>query len=268
MKTLILVTFSLIFFTSIAQQKTNKFENEISHNFYKNLDSLIAKYNIEDIREDKSQAIRIWKSNEIILLKEKEAIYTFHTSNSKKEIIKQKKFRSESDLKSEFELIEKILDSNQDNKYAIDAFPIIIELKNSKRYRIISFNRNANLEEILETIKIENSINKVKKEIIHTLPAGNYRIGMSSLKLDYIPRKNKSNFYRKLEPEIKSILKINNKTEPTKMPLVLINNKIKYFGDLNNLKISDVENYKIISDNSKILYGENGKYGVIKVTTN
>ena len=93
-------------------------------------------------------------------------------------------------------------------------------------------------------------------------------MGMTRIKIDHLPKENKSDFYKKIESEITTKLKITDKTNPTEMPLIVIDNKPHLFEDLNELKLSDVKDYEIINGNKKFIYGTSGRFGIIKVDTN
>tara|TARA_R100000935_G_scaffold48814_2_gene73569 strand:- start:530 stop:1336 length:807 start_codon:yes stop_codon:yes gene_type:complete len=258
----------LIISTNIYCQKRIEIsENIISKRFYENLDSLNYKYDLKDLRDSNELAIRIWKDNEVILLEENSK-YIFKTSNGLKDIIEKKNFENKINNDSLYKVFETNSGFDKKNEHHyIDAFPTTIELNSPESYRIISYYKNEKLEEIIQNIRKENSINELRKEIVDNLPAGSYRMGMTSLKIDYLPKEDKSNFYKKLEPEISAKLKVSEKTNPIEMPLIIINNEPHYFEDLNNLSLSDVKDYEIINDNRKFLYGTRGKFGIIKVNT-
>jgi hypothetical protein len=258
----------LIFFSisSYSQKQIELPENKISQRFYKNLDSLNAKYGLRDLRGTDTPTIRIWSPNEVISLEENPQ-YIYHTHNGQETIMEKRSFPKNFKLDSLFQLI-RTTSSTRNEQIHIDAFPITIELNNSKGYSLISFYRNEQLEEIIKTIREENSIVEVRREIISKLPAGNYRMGMTGLKIDHLPKEDKSDFYKKIEFEITKKLKVTEQTSPAEMPLIVIDNKPHFFVDLNNLKLSDVKDYEIISDDRKALYGARGRYGIIKVDTN
>ncbi len=257
----------LIFFSinSYCQKQIRIPENKISQRFYENLDSLKSKYDLKDLRETDTRAIRIWSPNEIISLEENPQ-YIFHTDNGQKAIIKKISFPKNFNLDSLFQSF-KTISNNKNDQIHIDAFPVTIELNNSNSYNLISFYKNEQLEEIIKTIRKENSIGELRKEIISNLPAGNYRYGMTGLKIDHLPKEDKSDFYKKIESEITKKLRVTEKTNPTEMPLIVIDNIPRFFKDLNDLTFSDVEDYEIINDNRKVLYGTRGRFGIIKVTT-
>ena len=251
---------------SYCQKNIGITENKISKYFYKNLDSLNAKYDLKDLRESENIAIRIWLRNEIISL-EKNSEYIFYTSNGQKDFIEVRNLEKKTNLDSLYHLFKS--SSNFKNKLHIDAFPIKIELSNSNSYDLISFQRNDQLEEIIQNIRKKHSLDELRNEIKNNLPAGNYRMGTTSLRKDYLPKEDKSDFYLKLEPEIKAKLKISEKSNPTEMPLIIIDDIPGfYFEDLNNLKLSDVKDYEIINDKAKVLYGTRARFGIIKVNTN
>ena len=258
----------LIFFSinSFCQKQIGKPENKISQRFYENLDSLKARYSLKDLREDGNQVIRIWRQNEIISLSENPE-YIFHTNNGQQEIIVKKSLAKNIDVDSIFQMF-KTTRNNKNDQVHIDAFPTTIELNNSESYDLISFYRNDQLEEIIKTIRKANSIGELRKEIVNNLPAGNYGMGMTGIKIDHLPKENKSDFYKKIESEITTKLKITDNTNPTEMPLIVIDNKPHLFEDLNELKLSDVKDYEIINGNKKFIYGTSGRFGIIKVDTN
>ncbi len=220
------------------------------------------------MRKSDKQAIRIWKTNEIILL-ENDASYTFHSRSNKETVIEKERFKSNSDISSKFQLIQNNIDwKNNNGKYRIDAFPITIELNNKDNYKVISFYKNEQLEKIIQNIWRENSLDKLRKNIIEKLPSGNYHLGMTALKIDHLPEQEKSDFYKKIESEIARKLKVTEDTNPTEMPLIVINDKPKFFKDLNDLELSDVEGFEIINDRRKTIYGTHAQFGIIKVNTN
>jgi len=258
--------FSIFFsINSYCQKNIGITENKISKYFYKNLDSLNTKYDLKDLRDSENIAIRIWMRNEIISL-EKNSEYIFHTSNGQKDIIEVRNLEKKTNLDSLYQLFKSNSDFN--SKLHIDAFPINIELNNSNSYDLISFQRNDQLEEIIQNIRKKHSLDELRKEIKNNLPAGNYRMGTTSLRKDYLPKGDKSDFYLKLEPEIKAKLKITEKNNPSEMPLIMIDDIPGfYFKDLNNLKLSDVKDYEVIDDKRKFVYGTRGRFGIIKVNT-
>jgi len=262
--TLLFLTFFSI--NSYCQKHIGNPENKISQRFYEDLDSLKVKYDLKDLKEYDNQVIRIWSPNEIISLEENPQ-YIFYTHNGEKAFIEKRSFAKNFNLDSLYQLIKTARNTNNDKTH-IDAFPITIELNNSDSYNLISFYKNDQLEEIIRTIRKENSIGELRKEIIRNLPAGNYKYGMKGLKIDQLPKEGKSDFYLKLEPEIREKLNITENTNPTEMPLIVIDNKPHFFEDLNNLTLSNVKDYEIINDKKKLIYGSRASNGVIKVTTN
>jgi len=239
-------------------------ENKISLYFYNNLDSLNAKYDLQDLRKTEGIKIRIWRENEIITLGENSE-YLFHISDGQNNIIEKRNLAQITDLDSLYRLYNSR--KEVDNKLHIDAYPIKIELSDSKNYDLVTFQRDEQLEELIQTIVKNYTINSLREEIIYNLPSGNYSRSMIGLKIDHLPKEDKSDFYLKLEPEIKAKLNINEKTLPTEMPLIVIDNKPHFFENLNNLTLSDVKDYEIINDNKKWIYGSRASNGVIKVTT-
>ncbi|MBZ9629692.1 hypothetical protein LB465_02790 [Salegentibacter sp. LM13S] len=263
------LTLLFLFFFSInsyCQKQIGKPENKISQRFYENLDSLKTKYDLRDLRETDTPTIRIWSPNEIISLEENPQ-YIFHSDNGQKAIIEKRSLPMNFNLDSLFQVFRTTSNTKNDQIH-IDAFPITIELNNSNSYNLISFYKNEQLEEIIKTIRKENSIGEVRKEIISNLPAGNYRYGMTGLKIDHLPKQDKSDFYKKIESEILKKLRVTEKNNPTEMPLIVIDNIPRFFKDLNDLTLSDVKDYEIINDNRKLIYGTRGRLGIIKVNTN
>jgi len=191
-----LICFSI---NSYCQKEIEITENKISQHFYRNLDSLYTKYDLQDLRKTDGVKIRIWRENEIITL-EKDSEYLFYTSNEQKDFIEVRNLEKKTNLDSLYHLFKS--SSNFKNKLHIDAFPIKIELSNSNSYDLISFQRNDHLEEIIQNIRKKHSLDELKNEIQNNLPAGNYRMGTTSLRKDYLPKEDKSDFYLKLEPEI------------------------------------------------------------------
>lgn len=268
MRKLTFIVLILLSVNSYCQKDIDIPENKLSERFYEDLDSLTAKYDLKDLRESKDQAIRIWTRNEIILLGENSE-YIFHTDIGEKGITKKRNFNKVTNLDSIFQLFKTLNDENAIyDQYQIDEFPIAIELNTSQNYELISFYTNDQLEEIIQIIRKENSINELRKELINKLPPGEYQIGMTSIRVDTFPKGEKSDFYKKIVKEIKTKLNIDEKTDPRKMPMILINNKPNYFEDLNLLTISNILNYEIINDTRKSIYGINGKFGVIIINTN
>jgi len=261
---LILILFSI---NSYCQKSIGITENKISKTFYENLDSISARYNLKDLRDSDKLAVRIWSHNEIILLEENSE-YTSYTDNGENVILEKRNFDKNTNLNSIFLLFKTTNDLNTKNdQYPIDAFPITIELNNSKSYELISFYKNDKLEEIIQTIRKENSIDELRKQIINNLPTGGYLIGMTKVKVDHFPKEKKSDFYKQIFQEIKTKLSIDEKTDPRELPLILINNKPHYFESLNQLSKANVLNYEIINDNRKLIYGTGGKFGVITIVT-
>ncbi len=267
MRKQILFILSFISLNVYCQKKIVVSENAISERFHENLDSLISKYNFKDLRRSDERTIRIWGNNEVLLLG-KNLHYFFHTWNGHKTISRNEILKSKSNYASIFSVFSTNAYLGNTNEHRpIDAYPITVEINNSKTYKIISFYKNEQFEELIKNIKTENSIYEARKKIVENLPAGNYRIGLTTVKVDHLPENELSDFYRKIEPEIKKKLKINKSTNPTNMPLVMVNNELQFFQDLNELSLSDVLSYEIIEDNKKFLYGTRGIFGVINVTT-
>ena len=257
----------LVFFsvTSYCQKEMEISETNISKHFYSNLDSLNAKYDLQDLRKTEGVNIRIWRENEIITLG-KNSEYLFHISDGENNIIERRKLAQITDLDSLYRLYNSRKEVN--NKLHIDAFPIKIELSDSKNYDLVTFQRDDQMEELIHNIGKKYAINALRKEIIYNLPPGNYRRSMLGLKIDHLPKEEKSDFYLKIEPEIKAKLNVTDKTLPTELPLILINNKPHFFEDLNKLTLSNVEDYEIINDKMVVLYGTRARFGIIKVNTN
>lgn len=257
-----LICFSI---NSYCQKEIEITENKISRHFYKNLDSLNATYDLQDLRKTEGVKIRIWRENEIITLG-KNSEYLFYISDGQNNIIEKRNLAPITDLDSLYRLYKSR--KEVDNQLHIDAFPIKIELSDSKNYDLITFQRDDQLEELIQAILKKYTINALRKEIIFNLPPGNYRRSMVGLKIDHLPKEEKSDFYLKLEPEIKAKLNVTDKTLPTEMPLILINNKPHFFEDLNELTLSNVEDYEIVNDKMEVLYGTRARFGIIKVKTN
>lgn len=257
-----LICFSI---NSYCQKEIEITENKISLYFYNNLDSLNAKYDLQDLRKTEGIKIRIWRENEIITLGENSE-YLFHISDGQNNIIEKRNLAQITDLDS----LYRLYNSRKEvyNKLHIDAYPIKIELSDSKNYDLVTFQRDEQLEELIQTIAKKYTINSLRKEIIYNLPSGNYSRSMIGLKIDHLPKEDKSDFYLKLEPEIKTKLNITEKTLPTEMPLILINNRPHFFEDLNELTLSNVKDYEIVNDKLVVLYGTRGRFGIIKVNTN
>ena len=147
-----LICFSI---NSYCQKEIEITENKISQHFYRNLDSLNAKYDLQDLRKTEGVKIRIWRENEIITLG-KNSEYLFYTSNEQKDFIEVRNLEKKTNLDSLYHLFKS--SSNFKNKLHIDAFPIKVELSNSNSYDLISFQRNEQLEEIIENIRKKYSL--------------------------------------------------------------------------------------------------------------
>jgi len=261
-----LLLFILILFSvnSYCQKNIEITDNKISKNFYEDLNSLLAKYDLKDLRKSEDLAIRIWRQNEIISLDENSE-YIFHKSNGQEEIIEKRSLDKINNLDSLYHLIESKGDLN--TELHIDAYPIKIELSNVNSYKLISFQKNEALEEIVQTFREYHSLDVLKEEIINNLPEGNYGMRSNRFRKDYLPKEDKSDIYLKLEPEIRRKLCITEQTNPTEMPLIIIDNTPSSFEDLNNLEVSEVKEYEIINDKRKSIYGARGSFGIIKINT-
>ena len=253
---------------NLYSQKTISIsKDEVSEQFYKNLDSSIEKYNLKDLRKSEDKTIRIWKGNEILTLG-KDPNYLFHIKNEKQEVKEKKQIAQISNFDSIFNEIDKNVESYERyDQFQIDAFPTVIEINNSSSYRLISFYKNEKFEELIKKIREQDEIEKLSEKIINELPSGRYSIGITTIKIDHLINENQSAFYQKILPEMEQKLGVDKETDPTEMPLILINNKPKYFKNLNELKIKDVQKYEIINDNRKSIYGTYGDFGVIKIDT-
>ncbi|QYA26931.1 hypothetical protein G3I01_15990 [Gramella sp. MT6] len=266
MKKLVLLLLTLTSINSYCQKNIAPPENQISERFYEKLDAMLVKYDLEDLRESEEKAIRIWKNNEIILLNEN-PLYTFYSKTNNEVITKEKDLENVSDIDSKFQSIKNNLDwQDKNDVLVIDASPITIELNSKENYRIISFYKNDQLMEIIRAIRKENSIDELRKNIIRNLSPGNYALGMTSIKVDHLPQGEKTDFYAQLSQQLKEELNIDKDSDPTKMPLVLIDNKPGTLRKLNELELKDVSEYKILKD-AQAFYGSNARHGVIQVYT-
>ncbi len=266
MKKLILLFLTLTAVNSYCQKNIAPPENQFSERFYEKLDAMLMKYEVEDLRESDEKAIRIWKNNEIILLSEN-SLYTFYSNSNNEVITIEKELEKVRDIDSKFQSIKNNLDwQDKNDVLVIDASPITIELNSKENYRIISFFKNDQLMEIISAIRKENSIDSLRENIIRNLSPGNYTWGMTSIKVDHLPQGEKTDFYSKLSQQIKKDLNIDKDSDPTKMPLVLIDNEPGSLGQLNELELEDVADYKILKD-VQALYGSQARHGVIQVFT-
>ena len=268
MQKTILLLFIFLSFSSYAQKNISLPDNRISERFYQNLDSAISEYDLEDLRKSNKTVVRIWRQNEIINISENSS-YIFHAMKNGERITEKKPITISIDPASLFEKFINQADLFYKNdKRPIDGFPTTVELNKENNYQVISFYRNPKLEKIISEINKEISLPELKKEIVKDLPPGNYTIGMSNIRIDHLnDMEEKSDFFKKIFPEIRQKLNINRETPPTKMPLVIINNEQKFLKDLNDLSEAQVQSYEIIDDKRKSIYGARGYFGVITVTT-
>ncbi len=268
MQKTILILLILLPLSSFTQKNIGLPDNQISERFYQNMNSAISLYDLDDLRKSNKTVVRIWRQNEIITIGEN-SNYIFHARKNGEKITERRPIAISIDPSSLFEkFINQVDLFYKNDKRPIDGFPTTVELNKGNNYQVISFFKNPKLEEIISKIMEQGSLTELKREIIKDLPAGNYTIGMVNIRIDHLSTiEKKSDFFVKIIPQIKQQLNINEDTPPTKMPLVIINNEQKFLKDLGDLSEVQVQNYEIIDDERKSIYGTRGHFGVILVTT-
>jgi hypothetical protein len=275
----------IVFFNPlIGQKKIEIPENKVVDNFIERLPENLIKYKLKDFKESTdSLNIRIWKTHAIFTLNCDTSVsstYKVHTINENPAIISKTSFSNNTSQRILDTMLEYGLMELEDEKYrGIDGSYVFIEISTRDKYKIISYwspraDRSADNKSVLQII---NMINKtidakgLRKDFLNSLPPGGYRWGMSSIQIDRFLDESirKTDFYSRAVKRIKSELNITKRTNHWEYPLIIINDRPAKIASLNQYTESDIEKFEILKPEgpATVLYGTNGRNGVIKLKT-
>lgn len=259
------IIFSILTFlfssVSFSQRIIEINDDNSSKEFYKNLGAAQNYYNIDSIQNLTEKTIRIWNGQEVFTFnKNANYVRRFKNIETGLSYLFSKSFNGELDSFN----IEKT--KKLDPYYYIDCFSIKIEIIENNHYFIKDVGCNKEVMGLINRLR-SNEIKFDVEKFIEKLPSGEYQNYFTTFIVNQPIKDNfsKSNFYRKTE--IALLAKGITIDNPTKQPLILINEKSAYLNDLNNLDETKIKSYKIITENPEVLFGSRAEYGVILIST-
>jgi hypothetical protein len=249
--------------------------------FFEKMPEYITKFGLEDLRNSTdSLRIRIWSRNSTIEIKRQNGVKAYLTQwvRWQDPIINKVEFESE--------ISKQLLDSllaydittlPDDNKWGIDGSYVNVEISTPKKYRTYTYwsprlNERGNRFKVAKIRILGNSILNVNRyfdEFIETLPPGGY--GLSSGHIDrFLPKGSiESSLYKEVKKRIQLELGIDENTSHIKFPYFIVDKIPCYMKGLNNYKLSEVKEIKIITmkDKESVLYGTMAMKGIVTVKT-
>lgn len=134
-------------------------------------------------------------------------------------------------------------------------FALIPLIGNCKKAIKIPTNNN-------DSVKVEPSKQEVRKQTRSGLPPSSSKIRQDQFLPESTP---KSSLYTYIEKRMREELGIDEKTESTKFPGVIIDNQPSHLKDLNNIEYNQTKKITILGSNdpSIVLYGARAINGMI-----
>lgn len=285
MKQILTILILMLLFNPLFGQKhLDVPKTQAIGSFIEKLPQNLEKLELKDLRTSKdSLNIRIWQTHEVFTLNRDYdstlSDYKIYTAN-KELVFKSFNFAENISQNILDSLLDaKIMTLKNENYRGIDGSLVFIEISTKSNYKVISYwspnlERSNDCKTVVQILDmLDNSIDskKLKNNFLNSLPSGNYRWGITSIRIDRFLNKDitKSNFYSQAEEKIRMELHITDKTNHWDYPLILIDNKPANISDLNKYKNKQVSNFEVIkTDNDLIaIYGTSGSNGVIIIET-
>lgn len=271
-------------FSTTAQKAIEVPQNNRDQSFFKNLPNDLKKFNLEDLTKTKdSLYIRVWRSNEIIEVKQSKGIYSatlINWINHQPIISKRKEFSSDtSKLLMDSLLANNIHQIPDDTYEGIDGAYITFEVSTPESYRIYSYwspseARGQNSKDVMRLVSlIDNVLNSKthRTHFLEELEPGTYAWGMTDLRIDRFlaAHETKSTLYNTIEKRLKKELKITEESSHRDFPVILINGKPAYLKDVNKYETVDIKNIEIVTNKivATALYGKKGVNGAVLIET-
>ena len=178
-------------------------------------------------------------------------------------------------------LIDSIISTNpfelEDDTYrGIDGSFTFIELSTKESYKIVSYwspqsERNESCRKVVEITDMINrniSVEDYYTTFWNSLEPGSYLWEMTTRRIDRLldTEIDKTDLYTEIEQKLKDEFNVK---DMFGFPLIMIDEKTSQISDLNRYYNSDIDKMEIYTSGnaSAALYGTNGQYGVIKLTT-
>lgn len=280
-KAITLLLFTLCYLNAFSQKTIEIPDDKRDQFFFEKMPENITKFGLEDLRNSTdSLRIRIWSGNSTIELKQQNGVKAYLTQwvRWQDPIINKVEFESE--------ISKQLLDSllaydittlPDDNKWGIDGSYVNVEISTPKKYRTYTYwsprlNERGNRFKVAKIRILGNSILNVNRyfdEFIETLPPGGY--GLSSGHVDsFLPKGSiESSLYQEVKKRIQLELGIDKNTSHIKFPYFIVDKVPCYMKGLNNYKLSEVKEIKIITmkDKESALYGTMAMKGIVIVKT-
>jgi len=283
MKQILTVLILFFFQPSFGQKQLDVPKTQVIGSFIETLPKNLKELELKDLRvSSDSLNIRIWQSHEVFTLNYSDyasADYKIYTRNDEL-IFKSFNFPdsiSKNIMDSLF--VANIMNLKNENYKGIDGSFVFIEISTYSKYKVVSYwSTNSDRTDdcktdfqILSMLDEAIDTRKLRNEFLNSVPSGNYRWGMTSIRIDRFLDKDVSttDFYSRVEKEMEQELNITNKTNHWDYPLILVNNKPAMISDLNKYKYKEIAKFEILKpDNNLIaLYGTNGSNGVVLIET-
>ena len=268
---------------SFGQKRLDIPKTQVIESFIETLPKNLEELELKDLRKSTdSLNIRIWQTHEVFTINYNDSIfsdYKIYTTNDK--LVFKSFYISENISKNIIDSLidKKIINLKNDNFRGIDGSFIIIEISTKSNYKIVSFwspnaERSSDCKSVVQILSfLDKAIDtrNLQNEFMNSLPPGNYRWGMTSIRIDRLIDNDvaKTDFYYKAEEKMKKELNITDKTNHWDYPLILVNNKQAMISDLNKYNDKEIAKFEILKpDNNLVaIYGTNGSNGIVIVET-
>ncbi|MBD0401164.1 hypothetical protein [Flammeovirga sp. EKP202] len=251
--------------------------------FMDKLPSKLEAFNLKDLRSSGDAFnVRIWQQHSIFTLNDAQTSsseYKLHTT-SHSPVYTTTAFSNEltADLIAFFKSSE-VMQLQNDNTRGIDGSFVYIEIATKEKYKVVSYwspkaSRNKDCKSVVALL--DNLYSKVNyDDLVHTflnsLEPGGYTWGMSTLRIDRFLGDDieKTDFYNKVEGDIKEQLSVSSTTNRWEYPLVMINGELSKIADLNQYSLEEVKKFDIMKSNAGLqaIYGTSAKHGVVILDT-
>lgn len=261
MKVALTILTVLISHLIYGQKQIEINDDQLSLNFYKNLEKTLKDYSLKNIQGSSGKTVRIWIGQEVFNF-DNNPSYVRRFTNLETGLSYMYKQSIVSRLDS-FNIAKfKYLNVT----FTIDCRPVTAEIAENSDYFLKVLGCNEEIKTLISKIykdEINSGIETFKKG----LPSGEYTNNMITFSINQpiTESSEKTNFYKKLEEELlKNNINIGN---PESQPLIRLNSKKAYFEHINKLDESKVKSYKILTKEQGIVYGKSGQNGVLIIET-
>ena len=259
-------------------------KNDIVENFVNQLPENLTKYGLDDLRNSSgSLDIRIWRTSDIFTLSSGDSLscnYKIHIENDKP-LVTSSDFSENTSWNILDSLISYRIMELQDEPYrGIDGSFVFFEISTTDKYRIFSYwspqllSRSEDCKSVVQILNtLDRALNtkKIRDEFLNSLEPGEYRWGMSNIRVDRLLNEEiaKTDFYLIAENRIKKELNIAYGTSHLEYPLVIINGKPASIASLNQYSEKDIVSFNVLKPGNPaiVIYGTNGSNGVVKLET-